>query len=66
MEQLPSGSFRVFVYAGTDALTRRAIRLKSTVKSDQQAHIELGRRPQRHRALVTRIWRQPSTSGRTG
>ena len=28
MGQLPSGSFRVSVYAGTDPLTRRAIRLK--------------------------------------
>jgi len=43
IEQLPSGSFRVSVYAGTDPLTRRPIRLKSTVKTEQQAHIELGR-----------------------
>ena len=42
IEQLPSGSFRVSVYSGTDPLTRRAIRLKSTVKTEQQAHIELG------------------------
>ena len=43
IEQLPSGSFRVSVYAGTDPLTRRAIRLKSTVSTEQQAHVELGR-----------------------
>ena len=43
IEQLPSGSFRVSVYAGTDPLTRRAIRLKSTVRTEQEAHIELGR-----------------------
>src|SRR6266700_3803514 len=43
IEQLPSGSFRVSVYAGTDPLTRRPIRLKSTVKTEQQARIELGR-----------------------
>ena len=43
IEQLPSGSFRISVYAGIDPLTRRAIRLKSTVKTEQQAHIELGR-----------------------
>jgi hypothetical protein len=30
------------VYAGTDPLTRRAIRLKSTVKTEQQAQIKLG------------------------
>jgi len=43
IEQLPSGSFRVSVYVGTDPLTRRAIRLKATAKTEQQAHIELGR-----------------------
>jgi AcrR family transcriptional regulator len=32
------------VYAGTDPLTRRAHRLKSTVKTEQQARIELGGR----------------------
>src|SRR6185437_6890223 len=42
IEQLPSGSFRVSVYAGTDPLTRRAIRLKSTAKTEQQAQIKLG------------------------
>ena len=31
------------MYAGTDPLTWRAIRLKATVKSEQQAHTELGR-----------------------
>jgi ornithine cyclodeaminase/alanine dehydrogenase-like protein (mu-crystallin family) len=35
--------FRVFVDAGTDPLTRRTIRLKSRVKTEQQARIELGR-----------------------
>jgi hypothetical protein len=43
IEQLPSGSFRVSVYGGTDPLTRPAIRLKVTAKTEQQAHIELGR-----------------------
>ena len=43
IEQLPSGSFRISVYAGTDPLTRRAIRLKATAKTEQQAQIELGR-----------------------
>ena len=43
IEQLPSGSFRVSVYAGIDPLTRRALRLKTTVKTEQQARIELGR-----------------------
>jgi len=43
IEQLPSGSFRVSVYAGIDPLTRRAIRLKSTVKTEQLAQIELAR-----------------------
>ncbi len=43
IEHLPSGSFRVSVYVGTDPLTRRAIRLKATAKTEQQARIELGR-----------------------
>ena len=43
IEQLPSGSFRVTVYVGTDPLTGRAIRLKATAKTEQQARIELGR-----------------------
>jgi hypothetical protein len=34
IKQLPSGSFRVSVHAGTDPLTRRAIRLKSTVNTE--------------------------------
>jgi len=36
-------SFRVTVYVGTDPLTGRAIRLKATAKTEQQARIELGR-----------------------
>jgi integrase len=43
IEQLPSGSFRVSVYAAMDPLTRRPIRLKTTAKTEQQARIELGR-----------------------
>jgi len=43
IEQLPSGSFRVSVYAGTDPLTRQEIRLGSTVKDELKAQIELGR-----------------------
>jgi hypothetical protein len=30
IQQLPSGSFRVSVYAGTDPLTGRQIRLRKT------------------------------------
>ena len=43
VERLPSGSFRVVVYAGTDPITRREIRFKSTVRTEQQARMELGR-----------------------
>ena len=43
LEQLPSGSFRVSVYGGIDPLTRQEIRLRSTVKDELQAQIELGR-----------------------
>ena len=43
VEQLPSGSWRARVYAGIDPITKREIRLKATTKTEQQAHIELGR-----------------------
>jgi integrase len=43
VEQLPSGSWRARVYAGIDPITKREIRLKATAKTEQQAHIELGR-----------------------
>jgi hypothetical protein len=35
LEQLPSGSFRVSVYARTGPRIRRAIRLRSTDKTEQ-------------------------------
>ena len=31
------------MYVGIDPLTRRQIRFKATAKTEQQAHIELGR-----------------------
>ena len=31
------------MYAGIDPITKREIRLKATAKTEQQAHIELGR-----------------------
>lgn len=43
VEQLPEGLFRVSVYGGIDPLTRQEIRLRSTVKDELQAQIELGR-----------------------
>ena len=43
IQQLPSGSFRVSVYAGTDALTGRQIRLRRTCKTERAAQIELGK-----------------------
>src|SRR5579859_5058784 len=43
IQQLPSGSFRVSVYAGTDALTGRQIRLRKTCKTERAAQIELGK-----------------------
>jgi len=42
-EQLPSGSRRARVYAGTDLLTGREIRFRKTCKTEQAALIELGR-----------------------
>ena len=43
MERLPSGSWRVKVYAGTDPLTGREIRLRRTCKTERAAQIELGK-----------------------
>jgi hypothetical protein len=39
----PVGAFRVSVYAGTDPLTGRQIRLRRTCKTERAAKIELGR-----------------------
>jgi integrase len=43
IERLPSGSYRVRVYAGTDPLTGREIRLKATAKTADHAQAELAR-----------------------
>ncbi len=43
IEQLPSGSWRVKVYAGTDPLTRREIRLRKMCKTERAALIEPGK-----------------------
>ena len=43
IERLPSGSYRVAVYAGIDPITRRQQYLRSTVKTEPQAQIELGK-----------------------
>jgi integrase len=43
IQQLPSGSFRVSVYAGTDPLTGRQLRLRKTCKTERAAQIELGK-----------------------
>jgi integrase len=43
IEQLPSGSWRAKVYAGTDPLTGREIRLRRTCKTERAAQIELGK-----------------------
>ena len=43
IEQLPSGSFRVHVYAGTDPVTGRPRRLKETCPDEAAAAATLGR-----------------------
>jgi DNA-binding transcriptional regulator YhcF (GntR family) len=43
VEELPSGSFRVSVYAETDPLTGRQLRHRETAKTLAQAQIALGR-----------------------
>jgi integrase len=43
IEQLPSGSFRVHVYAGTDPVTGKPRRLKQTCPDEAAAYVALGR-----------------------
>jgi integrase len=43
IERLPSGSYWVIVYAGTDPLTGRRLRFRQTVKTEEQAQILLGK-----------------------
>jgi integrase len=43
IEQLPSGTFRVHVYAGTDPITRRQVYFRETAKTLTQAQIALGK-----------------------
>ena len=43
IERLPSGSYRVRVYAGTDPLTGRTLRYLQTEKTERQAQVVLGR-----------------------
>jgi integrase len=43
IEQLPSGAWRVKVYAGKNPLTGREIRLRKTCKTERAAQIELGK-----------------------
>jgi integrase len=43
IEQLPSGSWRVKVYAGKDPLTGREVRFRQTCKTEVAAQIELGK-----------------------
>ena len=43
IERLPSGSWRVKVYAGTDPLTGREFRFRKTCKTERAAQIELGK-----------------------
>jgi hypothetical protein len=46
IEQLPSGSYRVSVYAGADPLTGRELRFRETAKTMPEAQILLGRLPE--------------------
>ncbi len=47
IEQLPSGSFRVHVYAGTDPVTGKPRRLKQTCPDEASAAAALGKLPDR-------------------
>jgi hypothetical protein len=47
IERLLSGAWRVKVYAGTDLLTGREIRLRKKWKTERAAQIELGKQATR-------------------
>jgi integrase len=65
IEELPSGSLRVSVYAGVDPLTKRRIYLKETVPDGPKAYVEAER-------VLTRLLNQvdekrhPRTSSTVG
>jgi hypothetical protein len=42
IERLPSGSYRVHIYAGTDPLTGRQLRHRQTAKTEERPRIVLG------------------------
>jgi integrase len=50
IEELPSGSYRVHVYAGTDPITRRPVYLRETAKDLVKAQIVLGKLLERAQA----------------
>ncbi len=60
IEQLPSGSWRVKVYGGTD-LAGREIRLRKTCKTERAARIEIGKLLKQAAA-----GRQPETNATVG
>src|SRR5262245_65575955 len=76
LEQLPSGSFRVEVHAGTDPITVRRLRFRQTVRTEEQARIVLGRLLEQASAgqrpdsgvtvveLLAPTWRSPSSTSR--
>jgi hypothetical protein len=43
IQRLPSGSFRVKVYAGTDPVTGKGRLLRQTCPDEASAHVSLGR-----------------------
>jgi len=66
VERLPSGSYRVRVYAGTDPLTGKEIRLKATAKTAERAQAELARerRVRRRRRRGIRVGAAAPAPGR--
>jgi len=61
IERLPSGPYRVRVYAGTDPLTGKEIRLKATAKTAERAQAELARLLEQ-----ASVGQQPETAATVG
>jgi hypothetical protein len=60
IEQLPSGSFRVHVYAGTDPVTGKPRRLKQTCPDEASAAAMLGRLSPKPTATASPTGEPPS------
>ena len=65
IQRLPSGAFRVSVYAGTDPVTGKQRRLRETCPDETSAAIALGRLLRKRRGIPRRSGTRPSAGSWT-